>query len=229
MTKDGITTFVIRDKQCSHTDYGDGRGESDCHNGNVREIFSYCCKATMGQAISYKFDVLVDPSFAYSGFYNDHSLKFIPDGLDSRLRIASWEGQFLHNFLYELKVDNRHGISFLSQECQPRAEFGNWVTFEMRVRWVSDKTGWIRAICNHKEIYAAKNLATNQAPQCYITNQCEPDKKKYPTRIIYSLGPVMAGFGPEWQIYGKSSQFTDIQPEGITVKMRNISVTPIKN
>ena len=97
-TKDGITTFIIRDKQCSHIDYGDGRGENDCHNGNVREVFSYCCQAKMGQAVSYKFDVLIDPSFAYSGFYNDHSLGFIADGLDSRLRIASWEGQFLHIF-----------------------------------------------------------------------------------------------------------------------------------
>jgi hypothetical protein len=73
-----------------------------------------------------------------------------------------------------------------------------------------------------------KILATNQNPHCYITNQCEPGMKKNATRVLFILGPVMAGFGFEWKKYGLASQFTQIQQEGITVKMRNISVTTTK-
>lgn len=36
VTKGGITTFQIFDRKCSSVDYGDGRGENDCHNGNIR-------------------------------------------------------------------------------------------------------------------------------------------------------------------------------------------------
>jgi hypothetical protein len=52
--------------------------------------------------------------------------------------------------------------------------------------------------------------------------------KKNATRVLFILGPVMAGFGFEWKKYGLASQFTQIQQEGITVKMRNISVTTTK-
>lgn len=228
-TKEGVTSFTIADKHCSKIDYGDGRGENDCHNGNVRQNLYYKKMALMGETVSYKFDVWVDPSFSYQGFSNSHAAGFLKYNLDSRLRIASWEGEYLHNFLYMLKIDTNFGISFLGNTCQPREAFGNWVSFEMRVRWSKDSKGWIDVMCDGKSIYAAKDLPTNQNPHCYITNQCEPEKKKTPKTVLYVIGPVMAGFGPEWKQWGKTSQFTDIQPQGISIKMKNISVTNIKN
>ena len=228
VTTDGVTTFTIADKQCSKVDYGDGRGESDCFNGNIRENLIYRREARLNEVVSYKFDVWVDPSIAYHGYFNDHAIGFLKNGSDSRLRIASWEGQHLHNFLYMLKVDTRSGISFLGNVCQPREKFGSWVSFEMKTLWSNSNKGWIEVTCDGKVIHTAKNLATNQNPHCYITNQCEPGKKKNATRILYILGPVMAGFGFEWKKYGMASPFTLIQPEGITVKMRNVSVTTTK-
>ncbi len=223
-TKGGVTTFAISDKQCSKVDYGDGRGENDCHNGNVRQNLVFNKEARLGQTISYNFDIWVAPGFKYPGFSNSHAQGFLKNSLDSRLRIASWEGEFLHNFIYMLKVDSINGISFLGNVCQPRADFGKWVSFEMKVRWSRDAKGWIDVSCGGKVIHSAKNLPTNQNPHCYITNQCEPEKKKNPKRISFLLGPVMAGFGPEWEKYGKGSQFTDIQPDGITIRMRSVSV-----
>jgi len=227
VTKGGVTTFRIQDKQCSKVDYGDGRGESDCYNGNVRSILIYHPDARLNSALEYHFDIWIDPSLSYGGFYNDHSIGFLEDALDSRLRIASWEGPYLHNFLYMLKVDTIHGITFLGNQCQPKERFGQWVSFSMKVRWTTDKHGWIKVSCDDKVIYSAEAVATNQAPHCYINNQCEPGVKKNPKRIIFVVGPVMAGFGYEWKKYGKQSQFTDIQPEGITIKMRNMAVTKI--
>lgn len=94
----------------------------------------------------------------------------------------------------------------------------------MKVRWASDRRGWIRVACNGKTIHLAEGLATNQAPHCFVTNQCEPGRKKNPTKFLFALGPVMSGFGPEWEKYGKLSQFTKIQPSGITLQMRNVAV-----
>jgi hypothetical protein len=228
VTKAGITTFQVFDRKCSTVDYGDGRGESDCYNGNVRSTLVRSPDARLNESLDYRFDIWIDPSFAYPGFFNDHSIPFLQGGIDSRLRIASWEGTFLHNFLYMLKADGTNGLTFLGKQCQAGKEFGTWVTFSMKIRWTADKTGWISVACNDKVIYAEKSTATNQAPHCYITNQCEAGIRKNPKRFIFILGPVMAGFGHEWKKYSKPSPFTEIQPEGITVRMRNISVKKVQ-
>ncbi|MER9002252.1 MULTISPECIES: hypothetical protein [unclassified Mesorhizobium] len=222
VTKDGVTTFKIFDRKCSSVDYGDGRGENDCHNGNIRATL-IGPESKTGESVEYRFGLWVDPAFNYPGFYNDHAIGFLPGALDSRLRIASWEGPFIHNFLYMLKLDSAKGVTFLGNECQSPGRFGSWVAFSMKIRWAADKNGWIKVACDDKVIYSAENLATNQAPHCYITNQCEPGVAKNPMRFTFIVGPVMAGFGPEWKKYGLVSQFTAIQPEGITVKLRNLS------
>ncbi len=223
-TRGDITTYTIHDKQCSEVDYGDGRGENDCRNGNVRSNLISGSQARLNQAIEYRFDIWIDPSFNYGGYYNDHASGFLPGAIDSRLRLASWEGPYLHNFLYMLKADKTNGITFLGAPCQSSSEFGHWVSFAMKINWTSVKTGWIQVACNDRVIYAKDSVATNQAPHCYVTNQCEPGVSKNPKRFIYIVGPVMQGFGHEWEKYHKPSQFTDIQPEGISVKMRNFSI-----
>lgn len=228
VTENGVTAFTIFDKVCSKTDYGDGRNENDCRNGNVRQALGGKKDARLGQTVSYKFDVWIDPSFRYVGFPNGMSKPYLPTGHDSRLRIASWEGEYLHNFIYILKLDVINGLSFMGKKCQGKDKFGTWTSFEMKVRWSRDEKGWVKASCDGVEIYSMDNVATNQAPHCYITNQCEPGIRKNPKSFHFTLGPVMAGFGPEWKKYGQISQFTPIQPEGITVKMRNLSITTQK-
>lgn len=227
-TAGGVTAFTIHDKQCSKTDYGDGRGESDCLNGNVRSNLAYGTWTKLNQSVEYRFDIWMEPSFNYRGFFNSHATGYLLDSMDSRLRLASWEGPLLHNFIYILKADKYHGITFLGEQCQSPGQFGQWVTFAMKIRWASDKTGWIQVSCDDRVIYARDGLATTQAPHCYITNQCEPGAAKNPKRFLFIAGPVMSGFGHEWQKYSMPSQFTNIQPEGITVKMRKFSVAKIK-
>ena len=225
VAKNGVVTFQIFDQQCGHRNYDDNRGESDCTNGNVRSSANYAPDARMGQTLEYRFDIQVNSDFAYPGYSNDMAAGFYPNQWDSRLRIASWEGPLLHNFLYMIKVDAKNGISFLARQCQAPDHFGSWVAFSMKIRWAADNTGWIKVTCNDRVIYADEGVATDQAPQCFITNVCEPDIVKHAKSVHFVLGPVMAGFGYEWKKYHKPSPFTTIQKNGITVRFRNISIS----
>lgn len=223
---DGTVTFQILDRECSNVVYGDGRGEFDCKNGNVRTSLAPLTEQRMGQSIEYRFDLWVDPAIAYPGFLNPMSAAFLPGGWDSYLRVASWEGNALHNFLYSLKIDTKRGVTFLGQRCQAPEDFGQWVSFSMKIRWSADSTGWIKVSCDDRIIHAAEGLATDQAPHCYIRNHCEPGVVKHPSRITFLPGLVMQGHGFQWKEIGEASAFTDIQPEGITVKMRGLEVVP---
>ena len=225
VTKNGITTFKILDRQCSNVDYGDGRGENDCKNGAVRSVLVRSAQARLGSKAQYSFDIWINPGFSYPGFNNPMSTGFLPDSWDSRLRIASWEGPFIHNFLYMLKADARHGVSFLGNECQPSSKFGTWVSFSMNVFWTNGNDGWIDVKCDGRSIYKAEKISTNQNPHCYVTNQCESDVPKNPKKVLFILGPVMAGFGHEWNKFGLSSPFTDIQKDGIEVRVRNVTIS----
>lgn len=224
VTKDGVTTFTIRNHECSNVKYGDGRGETDCYNGNVRSVLAASRQERLGEAVEYRFELQVDPSITYPGWINDHSSGFIPGMRDTRLRIASWEGPLIHNYLYMVKLDSIKGVRFLSKGCFSKEELGQWNTFSMKVLWASDKRGWIKVTCNDRIVWLQEGVATNQAPECYITNQCEPGRKKNPKRFLFVPGPVMAGFGYEWKKYGKPSPFTEIQKEGITIRMRSLEV-----
>jgi hypothetical protein len=219
-TNDGVTTFQIFDGGCSKVDYGDGRGESDCNRGNVRSTMVYEAQARIGQVKDYRFDVKIAQNFAYPGRFHAETAAFIPGGWDSHLRIASWEGPALHNFLYMVKVDGRNGVTFLGKQCQSPEQFGEWVSFSMKVRWSSDESGWIKVTCDDKIVYANERVATNQAPHCWeFTNQCKEGEFRNPNRFHYILGPVMLGNGSD---YG--SNFTPIQEGGITIQMRNVEV-----
>ncbi len=105
-------------------------------------------------------------------------------------------------------------------------DFGKWVTFSLKVLWVSDENGWVTASCDGKIIYATEGEPSNQSPHCWESNQCEPLKEKNPKTFNFILGPNLSGWGGDWKNYGKhTSQFVDIQPDGIGMDMRNSSVT----
>jgi hypothetical protein len=224
--EDGVVTFQIFDEKCSDIDYGDGRGESDCVNGNVRStIIKTGGDRRLGETIEYQVDIWINPSFALPSFRNPEALGLTPGGMDSRLRIASWEGPYLHNFIYLVKADADRGITFLGEQCQPPENFGQWVTFSMKVRWASDQRGWIKVTCDDRLVYVKEGVATNQAPHCYAANVCEPEPFKNPQSFNFLLGPIVGGYGWNYAEFGFASPFIEIQPEGITVKMRNIALT----
>jgi len=222
VTESGVTTFEIRARECSDIKYGDGRGETDCHNGNVRETIG-AHEAQIGQTVTYRFDLKVDAPVEYDGWINSHAYGFLPQGHDSRLRIASWEGNRLHNFIYMLKLDGRDGVTFLDRTCFGPDGFDEWHSFRLETRWAADRRGWVRVSCDDEVIYFSEGAPSQTAPHCYITNQCEPGRAKSPSRIYFVLGPVMSGFGPEWKKYGKASQFTDFE-DSITLHMRNVAI-----
>lgn len=225
-TKDGVTTFHLAPGVCGAIDYGDGRGENDCLNGNARSNLHWTTNYRLGESVEYRFDVRVDPSLAYPGFYNMSANGTYPNGIDSHLRIASWEGPLLRNFIYMLKVDTTNGIDFLANQCQAPADFGKWVSFSLKTMWAADGKGWVVASCDDRIIYADEGIATSQAPHCWPSNECEPWVVKNPNNFIYIVGPVLMGFGPDWRkVPGAKDKFDQMQPDGITIQMRNMSVT----
>ncbi|MFN0115987.1 MAG: heparin lyase I family protein [Paracoccaceae bacterium] len=226
VTKGGVTAFTIRNHECSSVDYGDGRGENDCHNGNVRSNLSPHT-ARPGQGWSYSFEIRVPVPIAYPGFHNDWSIGYLTGAHDSRLRIASWEGNLLHNFIYMLKVDATRAVTFLDKVCVPPGALGAWHRFRLDVVWENDPGGRIEVSCDGKVLYAASGIATAENPHCYVTNECEPGVEKRPSQILAILGPVMQGFGPEWQRYGKPSQFTEFGGP-VTVEFRNVDFRRLK-
>lgn len=222
VTENGVTTFEIREHECSDVKYGDGRGESDCSNGNVRETIGVH-ESRLDETWTYRFDLKVTSPVTYRGWSNGHARGFLPYGHDSRLRIASWEGNRLHNFIYMLKLDGYRGVTFLDKTCFGPDGFDEWHSFKLETRWTADRRGWVRVSCDDEAIYFSEGAPSRVAPHCYITNQCEPGVKKSPTRFYFLLGPVMSGFGYEWKKYGKRSQFTDFDGP-ITLSTRNVAI-----
>jgi hypothetical protein len=223
-TEGGVTLFNILNEECSSVDYGDGRGENDCLNGNVRSNIGYERETHVGDALEYRFDIRVPTNLNYAGYHSEMAAGFLPDAWDTYLSVASWEGNLLHNFIYQLKLDTTKGLAFLGRTCQPADRFGEWVKFSMKVRWANDEKGWIKVACDDMVIYAAEGTATTENPHCYIRNQCEPGLEKEPNRIVYLLGPQMRGHGHDWKQIGEASPFVKFQSDGIAIEMRNIAV-----
>lgn len=219
----GVVTFHVAEGKCSPRKYGDSRGESDCTEGGARSSINRTAWEKLGTTTRYEFDVQIDPSFAYAGWMNPAATYFHAGGWDSQVRIASWEGRDIHNFIYLLAVDGRRGISFLNRTCQKPEQFGQWVHFALSTHWADDDTGWVKVTCDDRLIYEAENTPTNQSPNCWGTNECDVGVYKDPQEIMYILGPVANGFGHDWKRNGAPSHFLPLGPSGITVRMRNIA------
>jgi hypothetical protein len=171
VTEGDVTTFHIEDKECSTVDFGDGRGESDCLNGTIRSMYGYEPWAQLGQALEYRFDIKMDPELQYEGYYNLDAAGFEPQSWDSHLRLATWEGTFLHNFIYILKASRKNGLTFAGELCQAPEDFGKWVSFSMKVKWTGDEKGWIAVTCDDRYIYVSEGAPTNVAPDCYVQKE----------------------------------------------------------
>ena len=60
----------------------------------------------------YSFDVKIEQPLGYLG------------GLDPMLRIASWQGNLLHNFIYMFKLGAARGLLFSDEKCVAPDELG---------------------------------------------------------------------------------------------------------
>lgn len=225
VTENGVTTFHIENGECSNVDFGDGRGESDCINGTVRSVFAHMPRAELGQIVEYRFDVRVDASIAYDGFYNVDSTGYEPNAWDSNLWLASWEGTSLHNFIYILKVSKKTGITFDGKVCQAPEQLGEWVSFSMKVKWGADDKAWVAVTCDDRYVYVSEDAPSNVAPACYVQNQCVVGEVRSPKSLLFIPGVKMNGWGHTFAETGHDSPLIDIQPEGITAQMRNLAVT----
>lgn len=224
-TESGITTFQVFEGGCSDRDYGDGRGESDCGNGNVKSQIGYRTHAKLGETRNYSFDLWVDPGFAYKGYHESDSEPFRAGGWDSNLRIASWEGPDIKSFVYMLKLDATNGATFFGKQCVAPADFGKWVTFSLKVHWANDASGWVKVTCDDRIVYADEATSSTAQIQCYLTNECQPGVVRDPKRLQFIAGLALNGFGSDWAETGREGKFSALPPEGITIKMRNLSVT----
>jgi hypothetical protein len=224
VVEDGVITFNIKYAECSDVDYGDGRGESDCRNGNVRSNLEPKDEQRIGQTVEYAFDLWIDPSLEYKGYANEMAVGMLPNSWDSRLRVAHWEGNMVKGFIYKLNLDATNGVTFLGNVCQTPSDFGKWVRFSMKVKWTADERGWVRVACDGRTIFADEGIATDQNPHCYIRNDCDPDRPgRHPSRISFVPGVTYMGYGFEWKEHGYP-QFWPIPEGGITVKMQNLKV-----
>lgn len=224
VTTDGVTTFRIIPYDCNDTDYGDGRGESDCLNGNTKSQLRRIKDQSIGQTLEYKFDFWVDPAFTYAGEFIRDAIAFRREGWDSRLRLAGWEGPFIKNFIYMLKLDATDGSTFFGRVCKSPDSFGSWVSFSMRIRWANDENGWIKVTCDDKIVYADEAVSTTAQIHCYTQNECQPGVVREPKAINHTLGLALMGKGHDWEESGFPSKWTEIQADGLTVKMRNIAL-----
>jgi hypothetical protein len=224
-----LTTFRIVQDQCSSVDYGDGRGESDCFNGNMRSQIQ-ASKNFVPSTVMYDFKVKINTDLKYRGFNNFHptarAVLKRPDLLDSALRVATWEGEYLHNYILNLKLDAIRGITFLQETCVKVEDLKNWNHIQLRVSWRGDATGSIHMKCNGIDVYNKENVISNANPECYVQNQCQTyrDGPPNPKTIIFNLGLSMQGYGYEWKKLGHPSPFVDLRSKEISLQLKDLQV-----
>lgn len=212
----------IHDQECSKKDYGDGRDEDDCRNGNVTSYLIKAYHAKPGDTFDYHMEVKIGGGIAYPGYVQNGEW-------DSRLRMFAFLRDAPKNHIYEMKLDSKRGATFMGSVCFSADQFGKWNTLDLRVHWAKDATGSVQLTCNGKLVYSAENVVTTLSPQCIVTNHCILEEQERNQKIHFSFGLRMDGFGREWKMHGKKSQFTEIQPEGISATYRNVSARRVKN
>ena len=107
-TAGGVTTFHVQSGDCSSIDYGDGRGESDCYNGNLRSHIKHNTHARLGESYLYSFEIRVPDGFNYAGGPNLRSLLEV-------IELGRVRG--IKNHLYTFHLDARRGLTFGDIVC----------------------------------------------------------------------------------------------------------------
>lgn len=209
VTRGGVTTFTILNEDCSDRDYGDGRGESNCWNGNVSSRLVAQRHIAPGNAAEYSFSFRVDPSFSYRG---------------NRLEVAMWQRiNAVKNHMYELELNAGRGLTFEGRVCVAPDRLSSWNDFTMRVNWRSDARGTIQVICNGDVIYERTgNVLVPEGCGSPQKPQCDPAMQRLDRSIQFQIGPLMRGYGGPPLRGSRPSAFESFQQDGITIEMRDL-------
>ena len=210
----GVWTMALQEGLCDGRSYGDGRGESDCLNGNIRSQLQGR-DSKMGRTVEYSFDVLIPSNFRYR-----ESLRYRKRG---SIEIAGWSHiRAIKNHLYEMHLTER-AVTFEDRVCFDRSRFGEWNSVRIRVKWSLKEDGVLQVLCNGTQVYAiqGQNLIP---PGCgtSIKSNCHTEKLAHGNPIRWKIGPWYRGFGPDWKEYGRSSPFLPFPPNGVSIKVRNL-------
>jgi hypothetical protein len=216
----GVTTFHVRAGDCSTIDYGDGRGESDCFNGNLRSRMDYRRMATLGDALQYEFEIFVPADLRFAGGPNRRSL----------LEVAEWQRvNTIKNHIHTMHLDSRKGLTFDDVVCLRPGEFGKWNRVAVQVRWSMADDGILRVLCND-QVVLARTGRTAIPPDCGQPGvfQCEPALQRPNEPIQFQVGILFRGYGERGRRDGLSASGRTPPPEGFTIQMRNVSVKPVR-
>lgn len=218
-------TFRLKRGTCQARPYGDGRGESDCKNGNSRSQLNSNRKQRMGRTYEYAMDIWIDPGFRYNGngwgSVNHRS----------RLWIAEWQrSNTIKNHMYEIYLDSRRGAMFENKRCFSPRQFGQWNSFVLKVRWSNGADGAMQVICNGKTIYARKGPNVIP-PDCGKPwkQQCKPGLQDLSKPMLWSVGPHLKGHGTGYARFGFPSPFPPFPDSGLTMKVRNLYLGHLRN
>ncbi|MCR9285743.1 MAG: polysaccharide lyase [Rhodobacteraceae bacterium] len=223
--KNGEVTFVMRRGDCQKRTYGDGRGESDCLNGNSRSQLNARNQQRMGRSYEYAMEIWVAPGFRYNG-RGWGSVNY-----RSRLWIAEWQrSNTIKNHMYEMYLDSSKGATFEDKTCFTPRQFGKWNSVVMRVKWSNGSDGFLQVICNGKIVYSV-NGPNVIPPGCGTEAklQCKPELQDLKKPILWSVGPSLKGHGMNYRDFGFPSPFPPFPDTGITMKMRNLYVGGIRS
>ncbi len=211
-------TFDLPRGACQARPYGDGRGESDCLNGNSRSQVHTKRKQRLGREYQYAMEVWIDPSFRYDG------KGWGTVNHRSRLWIAEWQRiRTIKNHLYELYLDSRQGLLFEDKTCFGPRDFGKWNRFTMTVRWSNDADGYLQVSCNGKVIYATTG-PNAVPPDCGKPwkQQCKLEHIDLSEPVQWQVGPNLRGHGMDYARFGFPSPFPPFPKDGLQMKVRNL-------
>ena len=216
----GVTTFHVDAGDCSAIDYGDGRGESDCFNGNLRSRISYVRTARLGESLQYAFEIFVPPDLRYGGGPNRRSL----------LEVAEWQRvNTIKNHIHQMHLDSRRGLAFDDVVCLRPNEFGKWNKVVVQVKWSMGNDGIIRVVCNEKVVLERAGQ-TAIPPDCGQPGvfQCVPELQRPKEPIQFQVGILFRGYGERGRRDGLNPSGRVPPDGGLTVKMRNVSVKKVE-
>ncbi|MFY0691011.1 MAG: heparin lyase I family protein [Paracoccaceae bacterium] len=222
--KSGELTFALKRGDCQSHPYGDGRGESDCKNGNSRSQVNARKEVRMGRAYEYAMDIWVAPGFRYNG------RGWGTVNHRSRLWIAEWQRSgTIKNHMYEMYLDSRQGATFEDKVCFSPKDFGKWNRFVMQVKWSDGADGVLQVRCNGKVIYS-RTGPNAIPPDCGKPwkLQCKTELQDLRKPILWSVGPSLKGHGMTYANFGFPSPFPPFPEAGLTMKVRNLYLGRIR-
>jgi len=218
--RQGVATFHVKNGDCSPIKYGDGRGESDCHNGNLRSRYAYRQTARPGQALEYRMEIYIPADLRYGGGPNRRSL----------LEIAEWQRvNTVKNHIHTLHLDSNKGLTFDDTRCLSPREFGRWNSFVMRVKWSTGADGFLQVICNGKTIidYRGQTAIPRDCGQRGVY-QCEPALQEPRKPVQFQVGILFRGWSEHRRAEGLNPAGRTAPASGFTVHMRNIAVSRLR-